>query len=87
LGGPKLWGYGMWAGEEPEDICNKLSAGVPGRHWAEHKEECIMLISRNFSSVLIFVYFVAYVLVVWLLVSRLVRKLIPLRDSNSNNNN
>ena len=60
LMGPRLYGWGFWAGAPAIDICASLS-NVPGDFWSDHPQECAMLITREFTATLVafetFVYF------------------------------
>ena len=52
LHGPRLAGYGFWAGRPAVDICSTIT-GVPSHLWVQNQDACMALLYREAEAVLI----------------------------------
>ena len=48
--GPTFNGYGFWGGAAPETICASLLPGSHASFWAQHMDECHVLLSQRFDA-------------------------------------
>ena len=64
FGGPRLNGYGFWAGADAHDICAALTS-VPSYHWHTHHAACAELMWRQYSAFRVGALFVGGIGVVW----------------------
>lgn len=52
LHGPRLAGYGFWAGKPAVDCCSAMT-GVPSYLWLQNQDACMELLYKEAESVLI----------------------------------
>lgn len=50
--GPRLAGYGFWAGKPPVDCCATIT-GVPSHLWVQNYDACMALLHRESEAILI----------------------------------
>lgn len=65
LKGPRLSGWGMWAGAEVEDICHGLSPELPSSRWRERSEDCIYLIAKSFEPTFVAIVFAVSIAIMY----------------------
>ena len=52
LHGPRLAGYGFWAGKPAVDICSTIT-GAPSHLWVQNQDACMALLYREAEAILI----------------------------------
>ena len=66
--GPTLNGFGFWGGAAPETICASLLPGSHASFWAQHVDDCYVLLTQRFDAFQVAVHTCLYVFVLLKLV-------------------
>ncbi len=76
--GPSLHGYGFWAGLAPADCCAATLPGTSAVFWADHLQQCEVILDQRFVAFLTAVQFITYVAYLYRLLSLLMYRVLIL---------
>lgn len=64
LWGPRWGNWGFWGGQTLHDICAQITS-VSSDFWIKHPDECLVVISKSFYSLLILFESILYVVFIY----------------------
>lgn len=67
--GPSVHGYGFWTGMDAHDICAHVSPGASALFWAQHADECLVMLDKQFTGFLTACQFAVLVVSVYRILS------------------